>query len=178
MRRVALLLVLFLAAPLSACWSTASTGARAAVVRSDGSVSGGVISALDAQPTDAGPQEIIGINVPLGPHFRLKGGVVWDGTTWTVGPPTAPQAAPMSAAPQFVDVDEQVQVPVTKWETQTRRVRKAVVPIPQAAPDPCAPAPAPQAAPKAAGCEPVAVKRAGFARSACHGGICQVPRCP
>lgn len=129
---------------LTGCMSTARASSTAHV-RADGSYSVGVRSAVDGTPSEVGPQELIGVYLPLGP-FAIKGGLLWDGTPLVITP-SAAQAAPM-AAPQFVEVDEQYveMEPVTR----TRKVRKAVVPAPRAV-DPCAPA-----RQKAPGCEPVA----------------------
>lgn len=157
------LLTLF-AATFAACASNASrTVKQAYMAGSDGTIAPATRSAIDGTTDAGGPQEIIAVYVPLlGSGLAIKGGLVWDGTTWAPGgqqPQAASFAAPAAcygaqsqacqvAQTQTVWVDETVMVP------QTRRVPKQVttmvpslsVPIPQAQAAPCQPI-APQAAP-------------------------------
>lgn len=157
---------------LSAC--SVSRQTRTVHVSSDGSQAAGVRSAADGVPGEGGPQELVGIYVPFGP-FAVKGALLWDGTTF-VPPIPLPLAAPAAvhlsapcAAPQTVDVEETYTVPVTTYETRKRTVKRAVVPIPQAAPAPCAPpllAPRVDPCPVPAPCPPLAC---GL------GGPCGVP---
>lgn len=114
----------------------APSNSRTYSVRSDGSTVAGVRSAADGVPGEGGPQEIIGLYIPLGP-FAVKSAVLWDGNPLVVAPPIG-FAAPAAASVQTVDVEETYQEPVTTFVTKTRMVKKAVVPIPQAAPSPCA----------------------------------------
>jgi uncharacterized protein YceK len=145
------LLALLLLAPLLAgCASAAGrTAAQSYSVNSDGTVSATTRAAADAQPGVTGPQEIIGIQLPLG-AFTAKGALIWDGQPWFITGPSpvpAPQAqAAAVCAPQTIQVQETYteMVPVQRTRTVERQVIQ--LPVPQAAPQ-CAPAP--QAAPRA-----------------------------
>lgn len=160
MRRLLIFLsAALLAIPLAGCVGS-NTRAQAVKVRSDGTQSAGVISALDAMPGETGPQEIIGINIPfVGTGLALKAGLIWDGAPGVITIPVgqaapAPYAADACAGPQFVEVQETYMEPETRMVPRTRTVRRAVVPIPQAI-DPCGrPVPAPQAAPMQDPCAP------------------------
>ena len=127
------------------CVMPPQKGTAAHVARSDGTISRGVLSAMDAQPGDAGPQEIIAVNVPIGPHFQLKAGLVWDGTAWTpiVIGPQAPAAVPY-AAPAPATVRQRIRVPKTVYEEVEVEVPAVTIPLPAAPPppqDPCKPEP-------------------------------------
>lgn len=134
------LLVTLIALVLPAC--VAHTATRTVHVRSDGTQSVGVRSASDGVPGESGPQEILGFYLPFGP-FAIKSALLWDGTTWV--PPIGGLAAqsyaadPCGCAPQTIEVPETVMVPQTQMVPQTRMVRRAVIPLPEALPNPCAP---------------------------------------
>lgn len=153
MRTIPMAAVLLLA--VTGCVSRAQSS-RTVAVRSDGSQREVMRAAIDGAPGDVGPQEIIGFYFPFGP-LALKGGVVWDGQPIILGPPamaTPYLATDCAPAPRMVEVEESYteMVPTTR----TRKVMKAVVDPPRAAPA------------KAPGCEPVS-----FAGE-CVGGVCSV----
>lgn len=154
-------LLLLLSCLLAGC-ATRGTVAQTSHVDSSGVVSAGVRSASDAQPGVLGPQEIVGVALPLGP-FTAKGALIWDGQPWFWTPPApaapsaATQAAPC-AAPMFVEVEEQYVENVPVQRTRKRQVQ--VVPVP---------APAPRAA-----CPAPPVASTSSCRE-CVGGCCEVP---
>lgn len=150
MKRLAFLAAIAaLSLSLSACQSARTDTQQAYVVNSQGAVSPTTRSAL-AGSTAPGAQEIVGLYVPfLGTGLALKAGLEYDGnpTVITIPVANAPQAAPQAAcAPQYVDEQVTEYVPETRMVPRTRTVRRALVPVPAAAPNPCAPAP--QAAPR------------------------------
>ena len=141
-------LLLLLPLLLAACSSPQRSPESAYIVNAQGATSPTARSAL-AGSTAPGKQEIIGIYIPfLGTGLALKGGLEYDGTPTVIEIPIG-QAAP--ADPQYVEEQETYYVPETRMIPKTRAVRKAVIPVPRAAPYCAPPAPAPQKAP---GCEP------------------------
>lgn len=187
-------IVAFLALLLAACQMPAVQGSRAAPYSTSARAAGmadgpSVRAAVDGNGDLSEPQELIALNVPLGP-FTIKGGLVWNGQTWTVpvpGVPLAAQAAdpcaPLPApAPQahfltetYVEefpVEETVMAPQTRTRIE-RRVRTRQVParlVPMCEPAP----PAPQAAP----CDPpTGAPPSGSASDQCPcvGGCCGIP---
>lgn len=138
----ALALVLVALVALVGCVGQNPNPQNAYLVNSQGAVSAGARSALDGT-TAPGRQEIIGVYLPFpGTGLAVKAGVEWDGTPRVV---EVPMAAPSS--PQTVTTQRTVMVPETRTVLVPRTVeeRSVVLPVPQAAPNPCAPpVPAPQ----------------------------------
>lgn len=136
--------------PLGGCFAQRAQGAEQAyIVNSQGATAPTARSAL-AGSTAPGKQEIIGIYLPfIGTGLAVKAGLEWDGSPTVIEVPVA--SAPQ-AAPQCVEEQVTEYVPETRMVPRTRTIRRAVVPIPQAAP-PCAPAPQAAPAPRS-GCEP------------------------
>lgn len=150
--------------PLVGCVSRQAAPESAYVVNSQGAVAPIARSAL-AGSTAPGKQEIIGIYVPfVGTGLAIKAGLEWDGTPTVIEVPVANAPAAQSA-PQYVETQETYYEPETRMVPKTRTVRRALVPVPAAAPQskPC-PMPPP---------EPVAMA-APLPDGVCHGSSCMV----
>lgn len=157
------LLAVLLLVSLAGCVAPQRAPESAYIVDSRGATSPTARSAL-AGSTAPGKQEILGLYIPfLGTGLAVKAGLEYDGTPTVIEVPIG-QAAP--AAPQVVEETETYYVPETRMIPKTRTVRRAVVPVPQAAPYCAPPAPAPQKAP---GCEPPP------SPVVCADGSCAVP---
>ena len=113
---------------------------QAYIVNAQGATSPTSRSAL-AGSTAPGKQEILGFYIPfIGTGIALKAGIEWDGTPTVIEVPIA--SAP-HAAPQVVEETETYYVPETRMVPKTRTVKRATVPVPQAAPRAC-PTPPPE----------------------------------
>lgn len=112
---------------------------QAYTVDADGNVSAGVRSAMDGT-TAPGQQELVGVYLPF-PPFAIKGGLLWDGTTFNFGGGSpqrvvVPQAAPCMTETFRTETWTEM-VPVQR--TRQVPVRSVPIPVPQAAPQCMAP---------------------------------------
>lgn len=133
-----------LAGALGGCAMQRQSPENAYVVNAQGATAPIARSAL-AGSTAPGKQEILGLYIPfIGTGLAVKAGLEWDGTPTVIEVPVAnaPAAAPM-ASPQCVEEQVVEYVPETRMVPRTRTVKRALVPVPMAAPPKSCPTPPP-----------------------------------